>query len=175
MAQTNSAMDALHSFARTINDSLIEPLKKNQVKFAWQRDVRESKRYQEAENKINDFAGSYMAFKNNFGFGEEVMKALRDLQASRMTQFIEKGKAISPEESPELKEALEPLYNLLKPVEDIRRLQLAMLSQGKLKKLPLPYDEIMATLSDVTALAAKLPQLLMNDITERSETLGQVA
>ena len=50
-----------------------------------------------------------------------------------------------------------------------------MLSQGKLKKMPLPYDEIMTALSDVTALASRLPGQLLDNVSGVPETLVQVA
>lgn len=159
-----SPSEALDRFVRAVDKSLIEPLKRNQARIGLQKELRESKRYKEAENRIAEFAALHFRFKDNQGFAHKVMEALSVFQASRMVQFVETGRTLAPQESPELMATLEPYYAFLEPVQPICNLQLGLVSQAKLKKLVLPYDEITATLSEVGGLANKMPRLLMEDV-----------
>jgi hypothetical protein len=167
--------DVLYSFVNAVHDSLIAPLKANQVKLSWQRELRESKRFQEAENKLNDYFDAYKRVKDNLMLRDKVLEILRTIHATRMTQFLERGKEMSPEECGELRATLSAYLDLLPPVDDVRRLQNTMLGQGKLKKMSLPYEEITATLGEVTALAARMPKILMDGVSDLSDALEKAA
>jgi hypothetical protein len=162
MVGQESPSDALHGFVKAVRDSLIEPLRKNQVKIAWQKELQESKRYQEAESKIAEFADSVSRLKDNFTLPDKVLEVLHKLSTTRMTASLE----MSPKDCEEIRAVLEPYNALVQHVEGIRQLQLTMLAHSKLKKMPLPYDEITATLNEVTVLAGKMPQTLLDSISD---------
>jgi hypothetical protein len=154
-----------------VHDSLIEPLRANQVRLSWQPAIRDSKRYQDAETKIKEFDSMWFVFKDNFNYPDKILSVIQKIHNTRMTQFLEKGNLMSPEESEELKTVLEPYIGLLAPFEEIKRLQAAMLSHGKLIKLTLPYDEVNASLKEMSELAAKMPKILMDGVVNLSQDM----
>ncbi len=176
---TAREVNPLENFLNTTHDHLIEPLKRNQTKLSWKRELKESKRFREASAKIDVLFDVYLTLKNNEIYGETVWDILRKFQANReatkMTQFIDMERFTSPLESEELQAALEPYRALLAPVKDIQRLQLAMLNLAKLQKMPLPYDEITATLAQVTEHANTLPETLLGYVSAMSANLAQAA
>jgi hypothetical protein len=178
MSKSETPANVLQGFLKAVHDSLIAPLKANQLKLSYQQELRESKRFQEAENKLREFADAYSFARDNNFTRDNVIDVLRKLQAereaSRMTQFMEKSQ-MSLQESDAFKEALSPYLALLKHVDEIRRLQTTLMNQGKIKKMPLPYNEITATFTEIAALVAKMPDILTNGLCDNSENLDQVA
>jgi len=75
----------------------------------------------------------------------------------------------------EIVDRIEAIRGLLEPVAGIRQLQMTMTGQAKLKKMPLPYDDITATLRDVATAAAKLPQTLQDGVSAMWQSLEQTA
>jgi len=97
-------------------------------------------------------------------YRDHVWRVLVQIKTSRMTQFLEKGRAISPRESEELKVSLEPYFTLQPPVSEIRQMQLTLTTQARLKRLPLQYAELEASFKDIASLTAQLPRTLFDNV-----------
>ena len=175
MARREEHADILYQFLKTVHESLIEPLKRNQVKISWQRELGNSKRFTDAEAKIAEFYDAYLKVRDSFVIRDQVLNVLHTVHATRMQQYLETGGQISVDECDALKDTLSPYLNLLAPVDEIKRLQIALVNHGKLKKMPLPYDEITAALNSVTALSLNMPKILMEGISNLSASLEKVA
>jgi hypothetical protein len=167
--------NAIAEFLEAINESIIVPLNTVQGKLSWQKTLRDSPKYKEVDGKLRAFDSAYFRVKENLGYRDRIWEILRRIRATRMTQFLEKGREISLEESQELRAAMEPYLSLLEPVAGIRQLQMTMTGQAKLKKMPLPYDDITATLRDVATAAAQLPQTLQDGVSAMWQSLEQTA
>jgi len=178
MAMRESPADVLQGFVKAVSDSLIEPLKAIQSKISYQQELRESKRFQESDIKLREFTDDFSFVRDNAFVRDKVLDVLRKLQAadevSRMTQFMDKAQT-TIQESPEFKEAIAPYIALVKHVEGIRRLQTTLMNQGKIKKMPLPYNDITASFNETAALAAKMPDIMISALCDHSENLEQVA
>lgn len=167
--------NAIEEFLEALQELIVIPLRNNQARLSRQKTLLESPKYQEIDNLIREMDGNCSRVKDTREHRNRIWEILRKLKSKRMTQFFENGRDISPNESAEVQETLKPYLALLEPVESIWQLQLAMANQAKLKKMPLPYDEITATLSAVADVAAQLPQALQKGVLAMWQCLEQVA
>jgi hypothetical protein len=143
MIKREAPADVIQGYVKAVYDSVIEPLIKNQSRLSLHNELRTSKRFQETEVKIKDYVSAYDQLKENFALREAVVETVRKIHAerlaSRMTQFMDKSQNSPVEESDAVKAVLEPYMEILKPSEDIRRLQATLMNQGKIKNMTLPF------------------------------------
>jgi hypothetical protein len=169
--------NVIAEFLDEFQESIVGQLNKNQGKLSLQKDVRESKKYQEVVARLRDLDSAYFRVKETISYRDRVWDTLRNLKTprSKMTQFLEKGREIYPHESQAVQETLEPFLFLLQPIEEICQLQGTMANNAKLRKMPLPYDEIHATLNGVKVTAEKLPEKLHQGVHSMWQSLEQAA
>ncbi|MBI3631174.1 MAG: hypothetical protein HY221_02455 [Candidatus Sungbacteria bacterium] len=166
---------AVDIYLKALDEAVFSRIKKNMTTLAWQKELRTLPKFKDAETKITDWSSYYIRVREALETRDRIMDILRRIKSSRMTQFFEKGKDITPEESEEIQVAIAPYLSLLPPIAEIRKLQFALMSHARLKRLSLQYAEVEATLKEITALTDQLPKILMDGVNAMVDSLEQVA
>jgi len=171
----NGKIAPIDAYLHAVRSSLFASLRRNQTVLGWQREIRESPKYKDIEKKLTEQEDSRFSEARKVEFRDRIWQVVDQIKTSRMTQFLEKGRAISPRESEELKASLEPYLSLLPPVSEILQMQVTLTTQAHIKRLPLQYAELEASFKDITSLMAQLPKTLFSSVCASMETAEELA
>jgi hypothetical protein len=169
------ASSILDKFISTAYNQVFEVLRQNQARLGWRKELAETKRYKELEAKMASIAASLKVLKDDIAIKDRVLLELRDIKTHQMAHYVDLEDKVIKSDFDRLKDVLSPYTALIAPLEEIRMIQSSIASQGKLKKLTLPYDEIAEALKHAAVNIAAMSEKVDDLISYAMQTLEKVA